>query len=60
MCGCYYPISYVTLYCRYVDRIANAKWEVKELGLEHNGLVSVEIKFCFPSLIVLSYYADWL
>ncbi|PIN03728.1 hypothetical protein CDL12_23739 [Handroanthus impetiginosus] len=21
----------------YVDRIANAKWEVKELGLEHNG-----------------------
>lgn len=26
-------------FCRYVDRIANAKWEVKELGLEHNGYV---------------------
>ncbi|GAB2231111.1 hypothetical protein Droror1_Dr00027398, partial [Drosera rotundifolia] len=23
----------------YVDRIANAKWEVKELGMEHNGYV---------------------
>ncbi|KAF3573695.1 hypothetical protein F2Q69_00059061 [Brassica cretica] len=22
----------------YVDRIANSKWEVKELGVEHNGL----------------------
>lgn len=22
---------------RYADRIANAKWEVKELGMEHNG-----------------------
>ncbi|KAJ6365733.1 hypothetical protein OIU76_030493 [Salix suchowensis] len=26
---------------RYVDRIANAKWEVKELGLEHNGYVDL-------------------
>lgn len=26
-------------FSRYVDRIANAKWEVKELGLEHNGYV---------------------
>lgn len=25
----------------YVDRISNAKWEVKELGLEHNGFVSL-------------------
>ncbi|XP_017227755.1 uncharacterized protein LOC108192412 isoform X2 [Daucus carota subsp. sativus] len=25
----------------YVDRIANAKWEVKELGLEHNGYVDL-------------------
>lgn len=34
-------VSVVVLTCspfgRYVDRIANAKWEVKELGLEHNG-----------------------
>jgi hypothetical protein len=22
---------------RYPDKIANAKWEVKELGIEHNG-----------------------
>ncbi|THG13830.1 hypothetical protein TEA_014308 [Camellia sinensis var. sinensis] len=26
---------------RYVDRISNAKWEVKELGLEHNGYVDL-------------------
>lgn len=25
----------------YVDRISNAKWELKELGLEHNGFVSL-------------------
>ncbi|KAL6506435.1 hypothetical protein OROGR_024616 [Orobanche gracilis] len=25
----------------YVDRIANGKWEVKELGLEHNGYVDL-------------------
>ncbi|KAH7838359.1 hypothetical protein Vadar_025411 [Vaccinium darrowii] len=25
----------------YVDRIANAKWEVKELGLDHNGYVDL-------------------
>ncbi|KAL8476802.1 hypothetical protein ACS0TY_029197 [Phlomoides rotata] len=25
----------------YADRIANAKWEVKELGLEHNGYVDL-------------------
>uniref|UniRef100_A0A2P2L7N4 Uncharacterized protein MANES_11G154000 n=1 Tax=Rhizophora mucronata TaxID=61149 RepID=A0A2P2L7N4_RHIMU len=25
----------------YVDRITNAKWEVKELGLEHNGYVDL-------------------
>ncbi|XP_020588821.1 syndetin isoform X2 [Phalaenopsis equestris] len=25
----------------YTDRIANAKWEVKELGLEHNGYVDL-------------------
>ncbi|KAL7153983.1 hypothetical protein ABFS83_04G204600 [Erythranthe nasuta] len=25
----------------YVDRVANAKWEVKELGLEHNGYVDL-------------------
>ncbi|XP_026439878.1 syndetin-like isoform X1 [Papaver somniferum] len=25
----------------YVDRIANSKWEVKELGLEHNGYVDL-------------------
>ncbi|KAJ7947906.1 Coiled-coil domain-containing protein [Quillaja saponaria] len=25
----------------YVDRIANAKWELKELGLEHNGYVDL-------------------
>ncbi|KAI3722083.1 hypothetical protein L2E82_33109 [Cichorium intybus] len=25
----------------YVDRIANAKWEVKELGMEHNGYVDL-------------------
>jgi hypothetical protein len=24
---------------RYPDKIANAKWEVKELGIEHNGYV---------------------
>ncbi|KAJ0778354.1 hypothetical protein HanLR1_Chr02g0070801 [Helianthus annuus] len=27
--------------CRYADRIANAKWEVKELGMEHNGYVDL-------------------
>ncbi|KAJ0083830.1 hypothetical protein Patl1_30545 [Pistacia atlantica] len=26
----------------YVDRISNAKWEVKELGLEHNGSVNLD------------------
>ncbi|KAL8529339.1 hypothetical protein ACS0TY_006668 [Phlomoides rotata] len=26
---------------RYADHIANAKWEVKELGLEHNGYVDL-------------------
>ncbi|GAB4824825.1 hypothetical protein Ancab_007695 [Ancistrocladus abbreviatus] len=26
----------------YVDRIANAKWELKELGMEHNGYVYLE------------------
>ncbi|GAB2281547.1 hypothetical protein Dimus_016129, partial [Dionaea muscipula] len=25
----------------YVDRIANEKWEVKELGMEHNGYVDL-------------------
>ncbi|OMO90341.1 hypothetical protein COLO4_19229 [Corchorus olitorius] len=25
----------------YVDRVANAKWEVKELGMEHNGYVDL-------------------
>uniref|UniRef100_A0A7C9CXP5 Syndetin C-terminal domain-containing protein n=1 Tax=Opuntia streptacantha TaxID=393608 RepID=A0A7C9CXP5_OPUST len=25
----------------FIDRIANAKWEVKELGLEHNGYVDL-------------------
>ncbi|XP_010521710.1 PREDICTED: syndetin isoform X2 [Tarenaya hassleriana] len=25
----------------YVDRIANSKWEVKELGMEHNGYVDL-------------------
>ncbi|XP_050238888.1 uncharacterized protein LOC126688282 isoform X2 [Mercurialis annua] len=25
----------------YVDRIANAKWEVKELGMEHNGYIDL-------------------
>jgi len=25
----------------YPDKIANAKWEVKELGIEHNGYVHV-------------------
>ncbi|KAL9243718.1 hypothetical protein vseg_017573 [Gypsophila vaccaria] len=25
----------------YIDRIANAKWEVKELGMEHNGYVDL-------------------
>ncbi|XP_004250992.1 uncharacterized protein [Solanum lycopersicum] len=25
----------------YIDRIANAKWEVKELGVEHNGYVDL-------------------
>ncbi|XP_022755917.1 syndetin-like isoform X2 [Durio zibethinus] len=25
----------------YVDRIANAKWELKELGMEHNGYVDL-------------------
>lgn len=25
----------------YVDRISNAKWEVKELGMEHNGYVDL-------------------
>lgn len=25
----------------YVDKIANAKWEVKELGMEHNGYVDL-------------------
>ncbi|XP_010557376.1 PREDICTED: syndetin-like isoform X1 [Tarenaya hassleriana] len=28
-------------FCRYVDRIANSKWEVKELGMEHNGYVDL-------------------
>jgi hypothetical protein len=26
---------------RYPDKIANAKWEVKELGIEHNGYASL-------------------
>jgi hypothetical protein len=26
---------------RYPEKIANAKWEVKELGIEHNGYVHV-------------------
>lgn len=25
----------------FIDRVANAKWEVKELGLEHNGYVDL-------------------
>ena len=25
--------------CRYIDRIANVKWELKDLGMEHNGYV---------------------
>lgn len=29
----------ILMLARYADKIANAKWEVKELGLEHNGLV---------------------
>ena len=29
----------ISSFYSYVDRIANAKWEVKELGLEHNGFV---------------------
>ncbi|KAL8546965.1 hypothetical protein ACS0TY_006612 [Phlomoides rotata] len=29
---------------RYADRIANAKWEVKELGLEHNGYVDLLLR----------------
>ncbi|ESQ51257.1 hypothetical protein EUTSA_v10016162mg [Eutrema salsugineum] len=30
----------------YVDRIASSKWEVKELGVEHNGFVASSI--CYP------------
>ncbi|GLT51062.1 hypothetical protein SLA2020_245080 [Shorea laevis] len=29
---------------RYVDRIANAKWEVKELGMEHNWYVDLLLR----------------
>lgn len=43
-----------SLFFRYVDRIANAKWEVKELGLEHNGYawdyplsIFCKCSFCF-------------
>lgn len=25
--------------CRYIDRIANVRWELKDLGMEHNGYV---------------------
>lgn len=35
---------------RYVDRIANAKWEVKELGMEHNGYFI--LSFCLTSLFI--------
>lgn len=34
-------VNYLFIFGRYVDRISNAKWEVKELGLEHNGSVSL-------------------
>ncbi|GER39709.1 coiled-coil domain-containing protein 132 [Striga asiatica] len=34
-------VAYTRGFWRYVDRIANAKWEVKELGLEHNGYVDL-------------------
>ncbi|XLS72000.1 hypothetical protein HN51_028865 [Arachis hypogaea] len=27
----------------YVEHIANFKWEVKELGLEHNGFIQVKL-----------------
>ena len=30
---------------RYADRIANAKWEVKELGMEHNGYTCFALTF---------------
>lgn len=27
------------VYCSYVERIASVRWELKDLGMEHNGYV---------------------
>jgi hypothetical protein len=33
--------------CRYIDRIANVRWELKDLGMEHNGYV----KYWDPEIV---------
>jgi hypothetical protein len=32
--------KFMSLY-RYVERIANVRWELKDLGMEHNGYIDV-------------------
>lgn len=51
---------------RYPDKIANAKWEVKELGIEHNGYAYVLLNmkrfnlYYFEFLFFLSFFSYFL
>jgi hypothetical protein len=31
---------------RYVERIANVRWELKDLGMEHNGYAISSCRMC--------------
>lgn len=54
MHGTLFVVLTGSTFSRYVDRIANAKWEVKDLGLDHNGYVLCII-FSFETLSLLSF-----
>jgi hypothetical protein len=37
--------KFMSLY-RYVERIANVRWELKDLGMEHNGYAISSCRMC--------------
>lgn len=46
--------------CRYIDRIANVRWELKDLGMEHNGYVKYwDSKNSFVSSLQNDYPVYW-
>jgi hypothetical protein len=38
---------------RYVERIANVRWELKDLGMEHNGYAISSCRMCISTVCSL-------